>query len=279
MGRKVTGFVFLLLCICLVKGTASSAATQVATGSCGENATWILDDENVLTVCGTGRISDRSWEQSQQWKQIEEYPSPYDYNYDIEEDDPHFVTVVIEKGITEIGVQGFSSPYIKKVTIPDGVIEIDMSAFEYSSIKKLDIPDSVAKIGGSAFAHCRQLTEVHLPENLTMINYHMFYGCIALKSVTIPDSVTEIERTAFDWTGNLEEITFGRSLTIIPDQLFAGSLRLRKIVNHSNTRFSMPRIGVETKLIKWYEDGVRVTDIPHGRTVSGQGKSIRSIIR
>lgn len=114
MGRKVAGFAFLLLSMCLVKGTVSSAATQVAAGSCGENATWTLDNENVLTIRGTGRISDRSWEQSHQWKQIKEYPSPYDYNYDIEEDDPHFVTVVIEKGIIEIGVQGFSSPYIKK---------------------------------------------------------------------------------------------------------------------------------------------------------------------
>lgn len=182
---------------------------------------------------------------------------------------------MIEKGITEIGVQVFSSPYIKKVTIPDGVIEIDMSAFEYSSIKSLDIPVSVLRIGGSAFAHCRQLTEVHLSENLTKIQYHMFYGCIALKSVTIPDSVTEIETTAFDWTGNLEEITFGKSLTTIPDQLFAGSLRLRKIVNHSDTCFSLSRIGAETKLITWYDDGVRVADILPGKTVLGQGKKYK----
>lgn len=65
MGRKVAGFAFLLLSMCLVKGTVSSAATQVAAGSCGENATWTLDNENVLTIRGTGRISDRSWEQSQ----------------------------------------------------------------------------------------------------------------------------------------------------------------------------------------------------------------------
>lgn len=275
MGRKVAGFVFLLLCMCLAKGTASSAATQVAAGSCGENATWTLDDKNVLTIHGTGKISERSWEQSQQWQQIEEYPSPYDYSYDIEEDDPHFVTVVIEKGITEIGKQSFSSPYIKNLTIPDGVTKIGAWAFEYSSIKSLDIPHSVVEIGGGAFAHCRQLTEVHLPENLTRINYHMFYGCIALKNMTIPDSVTEIETTAFDLTRNLEEVTFGKSLTTIPDQLFAGSLRLRKIVNHSCTCFSLSRVGAETKLVTWNDDGGSVTDIPPGKTVSGQGKKYK----
>lgn len=301
MGRKVTGFVFLLLCICLIKGTASSASTQVAAGSCGENATWTLDDQNVLTISGTGRISDRSWEQSRQWRRIEEYPSPYDYNYDIEGDDSHFVTVVIEKGITGIGVQVFSSPYIKKIAIPDGVTEIGAWAFEYSSIKSLDIPDSVVEIGGGAFAECRQLTGVHLPKSLTRINYHLFYGCIAPKSVTIPDSVTEIETMTFDGTRNLKEITFGKSLTTIPDQLFAGSLRLRKIVNHSSTRFSLSRIGAETKLVTWYEKdaiiwersdfinresyeeylknradyGVDITDIPPGKAVVGYGKEYK----
>lgn len=301
MGRKVAGFVFLLLCMCLVKGTASSAATQVAAGSCGENATWTLDDENVLTIRGTGRISDSPWEKFMQWKQIEEYPSPCDYDYDIGEDDPHFVTVVIEKGITGIGVQSFSSPYIKKVIIPDSVTEIQTSAFEYSSIKSLDIPDSVVEIGGGAFAHCRQLTGVHLPESLTRINDHMFSGCIALKDVTIPDSVTEIETTAFEGTRNLEKITFGKSLTTIPDQLFAGSLRLRKIVNHSSTRFSLSWIGAETELVTWHEKdaiiweendfinreayeeylknradyGVDITDIPPGKTVVGYGKEYK----
>lgn len=301
MRRKVAGFVFLILCMCLIKGSTGSAATQVAAGSCGENAIWTLDDKNVLTIRGTGRISDRSWEQSQQWKQIQKYPSPYDHRYDIEENDPHFVKVVIEKGITEIGVQSFSSPYIKKVTIPDSVTEIDAWAFETSSIKSLDIPDSVVKIGDGAFANCRQLTEVHLPENLTKIQYHMFYGCIALKNVTIPDSVTEIETTTFDQTKNLEKITFGKSLTTIPDQVFAGSLRLRRIVNHSSTRFSLSRIGAETKLVTWYEKdviiweesdfidresyeeywknradyGVDITDIPPGKTVVGWGKDYK----
>lgn len=301
MGRKIAGFAFLLLCMWLIKGTTCSAATQVAAGSCGENATWTLDDENVLTIRGTGKISDRPWEKFMQWKKITDYPSPYDYNYDIEEDDPHFVTVVIEKGITGIGAQSFSSPYIKKVIIPDGVTEIETSAFEYSSIKSLDIPDSVVEIGGGALANCRQLTGVHLPGSLTRINDHMFCECIALKDVTIPDSVTEIETSAFNGTRNLEKITFGKSLTTIPDQLFAGAQRLRKIVNHSSTRFSLSRIGAETKLVTWHEKdaiiweesdfinreayekylknrayyGVDVTDILPGKTVVGYGKEYK----
>ena len=39
MRRKAAEFVFLLLCICLIKGTVCSAAMQVAAGPCGENVT------------------------------------------------------------------------------------------------------------------------------------------------------------------------------------------------------------------------------------------------
>lgn len=301
MGRKAAGFVVLLLCMCLVNGAGGSAATQVASGSCGENATWTLDDENVLTISGTGKISDRPWEKFMRWKQIEKYPSPYEYSYNIEEDDPHFVTVVIEKGITAIGEQVFSSPYIKKVAIPDGVTEIGAGAFKYSSIKILDAPDSVVEIGDGAFTRCRQLTGVHLPESLTKINESMFCDCTALKDVTIPDSVTEIEKKAFDGTRNLEKITFGKSLTTIPDQLFAGSLRLRRIINHSGTRFSLSGIGAETELVTWhkkdviiweesdfvdresYEEywrnradhGVDIADIVPGQTAVGYGKEYK----
>ena len=161
MRRKAAEFVFLLLCICLIKGTVCSAAMQVAAGSCGENVTWTLDDENVLSISGTGKISGRPWEKFMQWKKIEKYPSPRDYEYDIEEDDPHFVTVVIKKGITGIGANIFSSPYIKKVILPDGMTEIGASAFKYSSIQSLDIPDSVVEIGSGAFACC-QIGRAHV---------------------------------------------------------------------------------------------------------------------
>lgn len=275
MKRKITGFVLLILCMCLIKGTASSAATQVAAGSCGEHATWTLDDENVLTIRGTGKISDKSWEQSWEWGRITDYPSPNDNRFDIEEDDPHFVTVNIEYGITEIGGGIFASPYIKKVSIPDSVSRIGAYAFEKSSIKRIDIPDSVIEIGCVAFSDCRQLTDVHLPKNLTKIPHHMFYECIALESVTIPDYVTEIGQQAFDRAENLKEITFGKSLAVIPEKVFADCLRLRKIVNHSSTSFNFLKIGVVTKRVTWYANGAKAVDISPGTTVTGEGKQYK----
>lgn len=275
MKRKVAGVVFLFLCMCLIKGTASSAAMRVASGSCGEKATWVLDDENVLFIRGTGKISDKSWEQSWEWRRITEYSSPYEYAYDFDEDDPHFVTVVIEKGITEIGNGIFANPYIKKVSIPDSVTQIGAEAFETSSVKTLDIPDFVVEIGCGAFADCQRLSEVHLPKNLTKISCHLFNKCGMLENVTIPDSVTEIGEKAFAGMGNLKEITIGRSVSAISEKMFSESIRLRKIVNNSNARFNFLKLGVVTKRVTWYADGTKAVDIPPGTTVTGQGKKYK----
>ena len=45
----------LMLLLCLLS-VAASAATITASGSCGENVTWTLDSDGVLTVSGTGDI-------------------------------------------------------------------------------------------------------------------------------------------------------------------------------------------------------------------------------
>ena len=70
-------------------------------------------------------------------------------------------------------------------------------------------------------------------------------------------------------------MALGKSLATIPDEVFAGFLWLRKIVNHSNICFPLSQLGVEMKLITWYDDGVRVMDVPPGKTVSGQGKKYK----
>lgn len=275
MRRKIIGFVFLFLCLFLLKGKFCSAAAPVETGSCGEHATWTLDDENVLTIRGTGKISDNSWVYSWRWDELTEYPSPYERTYYFDDDDPHFVTVVIENGITEIGAKIFSSEYIKKVSIPDSVTVIGACAFQRSSIKRLELPDSVVDIGQEAFDGCQRLTEIRLSEQLTQIPDKLFYGCESLVRVKIPDSVIMIGSQAFDYTRNLKEITLGKNLVKIPERAFQESLRLRKIVNRSNTPFSFSKIGVVTKRVTWHENGGKATDISPGKTLTGQGKKYK----
>ena len=52
--------VALLLALCLFTGLipAVSAADTVASGTCGENLTWVLTDDGTLTISGKGEMED-----------------------------------------------------------------------------------------------------------------------------------------------------------------------------------------------------------------------------
>lgn len=104
-------------------------------------------------------------------------------------------------------------------------------------MKRIDIPSSVQSLGECAFQGCHALTELTLPEGITVLpqrlfsyqngyNYgaeslakvnlpstlttieeYAFCGCSSLRSINIPGNVTEIEQYAFSET-NLEQVTF-----------------------------------------------------------------------
>ena len=64
-------------------------------------------------------------------------------------------------------------------------------------IKTLIIDEGVTSIGDRAFQDCRNLSNVKLPNSLTLIYNDAFSNCTSLASVIIPDSVTSIGDDAF----------------------------------------------------------------------------------
>ncbi len=141
-------------------GALSIQATEtVDSGTCGDNLTWVLEEDGVLTISGTGSMydcTDLNVHDSSNWDN-------YIY-YD-------FDTVVIEDGVTSIG---------------------DLAFFDCPSLTRVDIPDSVTSIGREAFFACQSLTNIDIPDSVTSIGYEAFHGCISLLSIEIPDSVTNI---------------------------------------------------------------------------------------
>ena len=179
-------------------------AAETASGTCGENLTWTLDDAGTLTISGTGEM--RGY-----------------YNYNPWEEHRRSIeTVVIEDGITSIGGWAFQNcTGLKSVTIPDSVTSIGGSSFyQCTSLKKITIPDSVISIYDYAFESCKGLTEISIPNSVTSIRARAFQYCTGLKSVTIPDSVTEIGSGAFDGCTGLTEITIPDSVTSIGLEVF-----------------------------------------------------------
>ncbi|MBQ6863822.1 MAG: hypothetical protein IJO14_06255, partial [Clostridia bacterium] len=66
---------------------SADAATIVNSGTCGENLTWTLDSDGVLTIAGTGEMRNYSSPTSVPW---------YSNRSAIK-------TVIIENGVTSIG--------------------------------------------------------------------------------------------------------------------------------------------------------------------------------
>ena len=184
-------FVAVLALLLLV--TPKAEAATVASGTCGTDLTWVLDDEGTLTISGTGAMTNWSSYRNMPW---------YSYRLSIN-------TVVISDGVTTIGQYAFySCTGLKTMTIPNSVTSISASAFEgCSGLTSITIPNSVSSIGKSAFSGCTWLTTVTISDGVRSIGASAFYGCKFLTTATIPNSVTSIGASAFGGCSALESIT------------------------------------------------------------------------
>lgn len=122
--------------------------------------------------------------------------TPIDRWRDLEE-------VVIEEGVTEIGVDAFSvCTSLKKVTLPESLQKIGEKAFSYcTSLNEINIPDSVNVIGPKAFYFCQSLTSIHIPEGVTEIGDKAFCYAGSLNTVNFPTTLTKIGNSAFQDCG------------------------------------------------------------------------------
>ena len=248
-----------------------TAELMAASGTCGDNLTWTLDDSGKLTISGTGAMTDYSWSNSPFSSQ----------GYSIK-------TLEITSGVTSIGTYAFSyCSSLTSVMIPDSVTSIGSDAFyACSSLTGITIPGSVTCIGyeafyncsglktsgpigggydyefgwtesipTNAFSGCSGLTSVTIPESVTSIGENAFSSCSSLTSVTIPDSVTSIGRWAFYNCSSLTSITIPERVKSIRDGTFGNCGGLKII--------TIPR-GVTDVYWSAFDGTYNVTDVYYG---------------
>ena len=185
----------------------------VASGKCGDSASWKLDADGVLTITGAGPMADYSQHASDNCAPWRTYAN------DIKK-------VVVQKGVTAIGSCAFASlERVTSVTIPGGVTSIGNGAFSNSHLTSIQLPDG-AQLGAMLFYQCYELTDVTLPADLTVIGDSMFENCTKLTHVTIPSGVTRIEREAFTMCGALEEIRLPEGVETIGVIAFSGCVAM-----------------------------------------------------
>ena len=206
--------IVLSSCLFFPKGT--QATTEIASGSCGDNVTWTLDDEGTLIISGTGNI----------YNDADYYPWPPWYG-----NRNNIINIVINEGVTSIGYSAFDNCHnLSSVTIPDSVTSIGESVFyACNSLNGITIPDSVTSIGSSAFGGCESLTSITIPNSVTSIGSYAFSGCKSLTTITIPNSVTKIENGTFYGCGSLTRITIPNSVTSIGGKAFSSCDSLTSI--------------------------------------------------
>ena len=183
-------------------------------GMCGDNASWSIDENGVLTIKGRGEL--------------------YDYYSGTRPYAPvigNVRNVVIGAGITSVGAYMFTSfPELVSVQLPEGIVSIGDAAFAYCpKLASVNIPSTAVSIGSSAFAESPLITEITLPAGLETIGASAFSGCTGITSVNIPDSVTGLGASAFYNCSSVETAYIGSGVEKIPNNAFYGCTGLTSI--------------------------------------------------
>ena len=202
MKKRGTGL-FLALCIFAGMLTAlPMTASAAASGVCGDNLTWVLDDVGTLTISGTGDMWD--------WQRIlTGGDTPWSDSGNIVK------TVIIQDGVTSIGRNAFCGcGGLTSIKIPDGITSVgDFTFANCSSLESVDIPGTVTEIGEAAFYGCSSLTSVSIPNRVTNIGGFVFGSCSKLTDVNISSSVMEIGYRAFADCNSLTNINIDEKNT------------------------------------------------------------------
>ncbi len=226
----------------------------IASGSCGDNVKWELDEYNLLVISGSGKMEDYSYDSIKNdcdapWNRIKEKVK----------------TVIVKKGVTNIGDGAFAGcDNLTNITIPDDLTSIGMDGFSSTGLRNITIPNSVTSIGNGAFFSCTNLKSITIPESVTSIGNYAFGSCTKLASITVdknnkyysshdgvlfdkdsatliccpaaitgaytvPASVTNIGDGAFYDCMKLTSITIPASVTNIGDDTFYGCVNLTSV--------------------------------------------------
>lgn len=136
--------------------------TPIASGKCGENATWAFYGNGQLVISGSGAMYDYASQSKQPWAA---------YRNQIKH-------IVIGKNITHVGQYAFAYSFnVLSVTFEAGskVGSIGAVAFYYMVyLKSVDLPETVYAVGNLAFAYSENLTNVYVPQNTESISAGAF---------------------------------------------------------------------------------------------------------
>ena len=194
--KVFTFFLTFVMAFSLLPALNSNAASN----KCGDNATYTLDSNGVLTLNGSGDVYD-------------------------------FVLSKDQNGYSKLNTPWFSSmSKIKKVVVGDGITRIGNHAFDCCyNLKEVVFSSkgNLKSIGVEAFYDCNALESINFPAGLVSIGKAAFYSCGALKTVTFPASLKTIAAFAF-CRCDLRKVYLPAGVVTIGEQAFRSNYNLVK---------------------------------------------------
>ena len=208
-------------------------AFLTASGMCGDNVSYTLDNCGTFTLSGTGDMEDYSGYKYVPW---------YTYTSFI-------LSLVVEEGVTSLGNYAFyGCSNLASLTLADsleslgvrtfvgcsslaedGFIVVEGILFDYEGTEtEITIPDNVTTIGYRAFMQ-DTIESVSIPEGVTTIEKQAFDQCLDMLSVALPEGLTDIGELAFDYCVALTELVIPSTVTSIGDKAFYNCYNVTEI--------------------------------------------------
>lgn len=212
-----------LLFMIVLSVSAEDITKNESSGVNGDNITYTLSTDGVLTISGKGEMANYF-----------ATASPWD------NEKSKITSVIIEGEITNIGSGAFAhTENLTDIKILSNIKSIDDYAFKNCfKLSSVDLPESVTHIGDHAFEGCK-FNAVNLPQNLKSIGKSAFGFCFFLSSVDIPSSVTDIADSAFESCTRLASVNIGSGLSTIGNLIFGDCISLAKIdVSEENENYT-----------------------------------------
>ena len=210
----------ILLSLCMVLSllpVTAGAANVLYSGTCGESATWVITDDGVMTISGTGTVTS---------------PLPQE---GANERNKHVKTIVVEEGITAIDSNAFVTfaelEYPEEALyLPDSLESIGENAFAgHRALREIHFGNGLTDIGSDAFMHCSSLQSLELPDSLLWLGTSAFSGCTSLKTVVVPGSVQELPQGCFSACSALESVVLQDGIRSIGMHAFGFCSALKEI--------------------------------------------------
>ena len=128
---------------------------------------------------------------------------------------------VFPNTLTEIGQSAFEGCYrLENADFPPQLGWIGMYAFADTNLKKINLPCTVYWTGEGVFCNCKQVEDIVIPPNLTVIADKMFKGCEALSEVRLPETIVSIGEEAFEGCSSLKLLVVPESVQSIGENAF-----------------------------------------------------------